>query len=298
MNWQKVAQKTHRVMSGGMKFVARTGTACPSCGADDGAVVDRKKVITSLRRCGSCKLLYRTPNINEEENLSHYNDGGDFDFAARPPSDEQLAALLETGFRDCEGYLGSQLTVLQALGCKEGDRLLDFGCAWGYRSWQFARAGFHVQSLEINKHTCDFARTKLGVDAHSSLDELTPPFDVCFSNHVLEHVPTIRATIDRLWEMVRPGGLFVAFTPNGSSAARTNNYGMWHSMWGYGHPIFLDECFYDSVFVDVPKLMASATGSPYAKDQEALRKWAAAGQESVTLDLSGDELLIAVRKPA
>jgi hypothetical protein len=44
--------------------------------------------------------------------------------------------------------------------------------------------------------------------------------------------------------------------------------------------------------------MASATGSPYAKDQEALRKWAAAGQESVTLDLSGDELLIAVRKPA
>ena len=219
LNYQSFAWKFKRRAGDLRKWIGRKNRACPCCGATESIVVDTKKLITALRRCVRCQLLFRTPTFSEDENSSHYNAGGDRDFAACPPSDENLERLLATKFDNSDGEFGSYIAVLKALGCREGSRVLDFGCSWGYRSWQLKQAGFNVQGFEINQETCGFARTKLGIDAYSSLDELTPPFDVFFSNHVLEHVPKLRETIDRGWKMVRPGGLFIAFTPNGSTPA-------------------------------------------------------------------------------
>jgi 2-polyprenyl-3-methyl-5-hydroxy-6-metoxy-1,4-benzoquinol methylase len=289
--------KLRRAWDGAAKWAKGVGTACPSCGAPPGSVVDRKKLITYLRRCGACRLLYRTPTVEAGQNEDHYNSGGDLDFAATLPGSDRLAELVASGFSGQPGDFGPYLDVLAALGCRPGRRVLDFGCSWGYLSWQLSQAGYIVQGFEINRGSCRYGRDQLGIDARESLDGLDSPFDVVFSNHVLEHIPSLSETIGRLWSMIRPGGLFIAFTPNGCEAARKSDPANWHAMWGSGHPNFLDEDFYKNLFRGAPKVLASTTHSPYTKDREMLKSWGNGETDDLTLDLSGEELLFAARKP-
>jgi 2-polyprenyl-3-methyl-5-hydroxy-6-metoxy-1,4-benzoquinol methylase len=174
--------------------------------------------------------------------------------------------------------------------------LLDFGCAWGYKTWQIKNAGYVVKGFEISKQNSNYARENLGIEAYSSWDQITGTFDIFFSTHVLEHVPNVRKIIDKGWQMLRPNGLFIAFTPNGSTEFRTKDPSAWHSLWGGGHINFLDKIYYNQVFNQFPRFMSSATltiSHPF----EELKKWDQTNTDCKVLDLSGDELLIAVRKP-
>ncbi len=59
-------------------------------------------------------------------------------------------------------------------------------------------------------------------------------------------------------------------------------------IWGLVHPNYLDNKFHSEAFKLDPYLLAS---SPY--DLEAIRQWAASAQnESLALNLDGDELLV------
>ena len=90
---------------------------------------------------------------------------------------------------------------------------------------------------------------------------------------------------------VTHGGLFVAFTPNGSTAFRSRKPGAWHKLWGLVHPQLLDDEFYSTLFRGQPGFVAS---SPYGDDR--IREWRAADGEFRSFDLAGDELLCVVRK--
>jgi hypothetical protein len=45
---------------------------CPNCGGTASRIVDRKFVITQLRHCGTCQLLFRTPTDRPESNRAYY----------------------------------------------------------------------------------------------------------------------------------------------------------------------------------------------------------------------------------
>jgi 2-polyprenyl-3-methyl-5-hydroxy-6-metoxy-1,4-benzoquinol methylase len=92
---------------------------------------------------------------------------------------------------------------------------------------------------------------------HSSLLDVTGPFDIFFSSHVLEHVPSVREAIDFGFRILKPGGIFVAVTPNGSAEFRKNHPSAWHKLWGLVHPNFLDDIFYRSIFADNPIFLSS-----------------------------------------
>ena len=59
--------------------------------------------------------------------------------------------LLSTRFAGEEKNYAGYIAVLHALGVAEGARMLDFGCSWGYGSWQLAQAGFAVEAFEISR---------------------------------------------------------------------------------------------------------------------------------------------------
>jgi len=210
------------------------------------------------------------------------------------PDDDQLSKLIRSGFKQSGRDFSTYLEILHALGARPRSRILDFGCSWGYGSWQFAKAGFEVEAYEISATRAQYARDKLSVQVHSELSAITSGFDFVFSSHVLEHISSLRKTLDSLDRLLSAGGTFVALTPNGSADFRLIEPESWQKFWGHVHPNFLDNRFYKKVFPGVPLLL---TSSPYDIDRIAL--WNRSPQAGVTeWKLSGNELLVAYRKRA
>ncbi len=241
-------------------------------------------LVTALVRCPDCRLLYRVPTDPPEFGGSFYQDDYEQGFTTDCPSDEDLRKLLKTKFAASPKDFSERIAILCALGINQGAQLLDYGASWGYASWQFQQAGYNVKGYELSQQRARYAREKLGQNVVWQLDEIDGQYDVFFSCHVLEHVPSPLETIALAKRLLRPGGLFVAITPNGSADSRQRNAARYHRAWGMAHPQYLDDAFYSSAFAGHPLLLAS---SPY--DLDKIRNWDRAGQ--LTLNLDGDELL-------
>jgi 2-polyprenyl-3-methyl-5-hydroxy-6-metoxy-1,4-benzoquinol methylase len=233
--------------------------ACPNCGDRSAVVVDRKYVITQLRRCASCRLLFRTPTDDPADNQVFYENAYSQGFTTDLPSDAELANLKHTNFSGERDYT-YYIKVLRMLGlahCK----LFDFGCSWGYGSHQLAQAGFNIMAFEIARNRAAYARDKLDVKIVASMDAAVTQnpgqFDCFFSAHVLEHLPSPNEAFASAVRLLRPGGLFVSFTPNGSAEHRAASRD-WHSLWGQVHPNFIDDDFLDHSFAHSPRCVGSS----------------------------------------
>ncbi len=248
------------------RYPLASGARCPNCGSDHGEVVDRKFVVTTLKRCDDCKLMFRTPTDSEEFNRVFYNFHYQQGTAMICPSLDEIAALKASNFagteRDFAGYVG----FLERHGISSDARLFDFGCSWGYGSYQFSQAGYDVDSYEIGLDRRTYAIDHLAIrhvdDPYDIVEghPLYNAFDCFFSAHVLEHVPAPSKVIDLAWRCLKPGGAFVAFTPNGNSGFRDHNLAGWRHMWGGVHPNYLDSVFYDHQFSRSRRVFAARDG--------------------------------------
>jgi SAM-dependent methyltransferase len=227
-------------------------TACPACKSANGSVCDRKW-FHSLIECRSCGLLHRFPTESEEWATSFYNEGYAEPQATQLPSDHELTDLLSNSFKGSDKDFTYHSAILEALGIH--GRILDYGANWGYASWQFARSGFDVVSYEISQKMAAFGK-KLGVSIETDISRVGANFDAVYSCHVLEHIPDPRSVIIKQLTLVKPGGLVVAHTPNGSRAYRTRapNFSL---TWGQVHPVLLTDNFIEHVAEERPFLVTS-----------------------------------------
>lgn len=287
-------QKLSYLKNSIIKTIRYQGYECPSCGCRRSFSVDRKYWITSLRRCENCNLLYRAPTTSPGEFEDFYQREYSEGFTTDMPSELELSKLIESKFEGSHKDYSSFIDILKNIGYEAGDSLLDYGCSWGYGSWQLSNAGLNVVGYEVGLNRCTFARDKLGVDAYHDMDELRkyhPRFKFFFSSHVLEHIPHVKEVIDLARQLVVPGGYFLAFTPNGSMDYRVLNPKGWSSCWGFVHPLFIDSDFYTSTFSSDSYLIDSSS-----YDLDAINGWAR-GQESsqAVVKTNGFELMIAVK---
>jgi SAM-dependent methyltransferase len=285
-----LGQRIKYLVSSGWQFAIGANRACPSCGSLEKEELDAKYIVTRLGRCSSCQLLFRYPTTPEDGSNKFYQNEYEQGFTTELPNNQEIEHWKAQGFPQERNY-GPYIRVLEALGAKAGDRLLDFGCSWGFGSWQLAAHGFDVQAFEVSRPRGRFARDKLGIDVIGSLNEARQPVDIFFSAHVLEHVPSVNKAIAHALTLLRPGGLFVAFTPNGADAFKLKAPYNWHASWGLVHPQLLDDRFYSARFAGFDVLMAS---NPY--DRGAIEQWAL-NRGQARLDLSGGELLCVARTP-
>jgi cyclopropane fatty-acyl-phospholipid synthase-like methyltransferase len=217
---------------------------------------------------------------------SLYEEG----FTTELPSDQKLGNLIESNFSDHEKDFSEIIKILKALGVDSGARILDFGCSWGYGTYQLRKAGYNAEGLEISQRRAEFGRKKFNLEISDSLENVRPGFDVFFSSHVLEHVPSLTETIELAMSKIRPGGIFVAFTPNGSLDYRQKSFADFHSQWGKVHPRCLTDNFYKRIFKENIMLMAS---NPF--DVVQIQKWDKSSLR--VMDLSGSGLLaVAIAK--
>ena len=231
---------------------------CPSCGSAPAEQLDQKWLVTSFCRCSCCRLLYRIPTSDVQENEAFYQEDYTEGFTTDLPTAAEIQELIATRFADSEKNYAHYLAVLQALGVSPGARLFDYGCSWGYGSHQLAVAGYAVDAFEISRPRAAYARSQLGVSM-PAMEALQPAsYDVFFSAHVIEHVPSPAALIALGMRLLKPGGLFVCFCPNGSLTFRQRAPRDWHLMWGQSHPQLVDEVFLCHAFPQHPLFIHSA----------------------------------------
>src|SRR5262249_14958808 len=145
MHWMARIAYFHRSVAA--QF-AKARFNCPSCGSALSSVVDRKYLITQLRRCGNCQLMFRTPTDDPANNLLFYENEYTQGFTTDLPSDAALADMKQLNFAGTEKCYSYYSGVLIQLGMKPGSSVFDYGCSWGYGSYQLSQAGFEVVSFE------------------------------------------------------------------------------------------------------------------------------------------------------
>ncbi|MGE0723013.1 MAG: class I SAM-dependent methyltransferase [Alphaproteobacteria bacterium] len=278
-------------------WTLRRGLACPNCGATEATVEARKFVVTALRRCRRCALLFRTPTDGEAFSRRFYDRLYRQGHVTALPDEAALAAMLATGFAGTPLDQSRYVDCVRALGLG-APRLFELGCSWGYGTVQFRRAGIDAVGYEVAEGRRRFAAARLAVpvvDTVGGIDARHPlagSFDVFFSAHVIEHVPQPGEAIALAWTLLRDGGWFLSVTPNGSAPCRAT-FPDWNRHWGAVHPNFIDDRFLAGAFGRSPRLFASG-GWP-----SAIAGFAAAPAGERRADaLEGPELLFLARKSA
>lgn len=283
---RRAARTQYLLWSAAARLIGRDRT-CPSCGSADHSRVDRKYGVTTLQRCHRCRLLFRLPR-GDELGLylqGRYRDGMTTDLPKRPILEQLKCEAFKHSGKDAS----LTLDLLTALGCKpDSSRIVDYGCSWGYTTWQLQNAGYRATGFEPDKLRCDYAVTRMGVPAYCSERRLQPGgFDVFYCAHVLEHVANASRLLSTARQLVRPGGWIVLLTSNGCESRRQADATAWSKSWGAVHPNLIDEAFYNCAAGGSAMLLAS---DPY--DIAAIRDWAASTARPTTVgNLSGGELL-------
>lgn len=217
----------------------RGDRSCPSCNSPLVDPIRRKFLVTALMECRNCGLRFRVPKDTAARSREFYQREYEQGFTTDIPSDEQLQDMLVRRFRNTVKDYQTYITVLNAIGVKPGMTILDFGCSWGYGSWQLREAGFKVYSYEVSTGRAEFARKKLGCSMVGD-DMVSDPVDCLFTAHVLEHL-TDPNLLWRIAERVlNSNGVVVSFFPNGDSRLEAQ-YGskQYHQLWGQVHPLLV-----------------------------------------------------------
>jgi 2-polyprenyl-3-methyl-5-hydroxy-6-metoxy-1,4-benzoquinol methylase len=202
------------------------------------------------------------PTDDPSRSIDYYEQEYSVGFTTDMPSDDNLAILIANNFDGKKNWTYYN-NILGLLGLRSGARIFDFGCSWGYGSYQMSEAGFSVLAFEIAPTRRKYAEEKLAVSTVRDMEEvqknpeLRGTFDCFFSSHVLEHVPCPSKVFHFADMMLRSGGLFVCFTPNGCEAARRIN-SEWQKWWGEVHPNFIDDRFLDHAFQHWPRVVGSS----------------------------------------
>lgn len=270
--------------------------SCPACWSGATLRVKTKYLVTSLRLCTSCGLMFRYPKDNGAENHTFYQWTYQEYHVTALPNEEELALLLERNFSDTDKDFTPYLKVLQTLAGKPGLKVLDFGCSWGYGTYQVRQAGYDAIGFEISEPRAQFGRENLELTILSDRTEaatvFTRAFDIVLASHVLEHLPSLSGVFEWLDAMMKPGALFIVFCPNGN-LERAKKGAKIHRLWGKKHPLLLDAAFLEKKFTQLGWTSRFAS-SPF--DLNRISRWPEDNQEPLS-SLLGDELLAAAWKP-
>jgi 2-polyprenyl-3-methyl-5-hydroxy-6-metoxy-1,4-benzoquinol methylase len=263
---------------------------CPYCGPSSHVkLVRRKKIIVEILECQSCHLWFRWPADTPGEHDKYYQEefAGDSPQVILPESSE-LRLLTSVNFSGSPLDINSKVRVLHSL--RPGGRVLDFGCSWGYGTFQMRQCGLDAIGFEISKPRAEYGRTKLGLKIIDSLDDLeklpASDFDVIFSNHVVEHLPNIAAVFPLLTRLLNQKGFVFHVLPN--FMGRKARSGYWLKWIGEDHPIAPAMPFFGYALPRAGLTEPTFGSSPFDDQMaQALNR-----QPNANLSTEGDELLV------
>jgi SAM-dependent methyltransferase len=267
--------------------------SCPYCGPSSPVrLMRRKKFIMDILVCERCRLVFRWPMDTPQEHDVHYHDEFAIDAPQIAlPGPEELRTLMQSNFVGSALDLNAKIRVLKAL--RGSGRVLDFGCSWGYGTFQLRQHGYDAVGFEISKPRANYARKELASVVIDSLDELNSlpadSFDIIFSNHVLEHILPIGDALASLTRLLTNDGIAFHVLPN--FTGRNARAGMWLNWIGEDHPIAPTIEFFEGAFPRAGLQPPQFGSSPFNENTTA----SLAGTSENAIPVDGDELLVVAR---
>ena len=192
---------------------------CPICESPSGepalAGTDRMHGIPGSFRvavCRKCGAGWTLPRMSTADLAAFYPDSY---HAYRLPGGVVGGLLRSFQCLRWRRLLGRP--PLRALTESPPGRLLDVGCGRGDLGAALIQRGWQVAGVEPSPEACVVARGR-GVQALVGTlqsQECAPgAFDAVTMNHSLEHVVDPRADLERVFALLRPGGLLLVALPN------------------------------------------------------------------------------------
>jgi 2-polyprenyl-3-methyl-5-hydroxy-6-metoxy-1,4-benzoquinol methylase len=170
-------------------------------------------------RCSVCQLeqIYPVPTPAELQNLyeSHYNFGGERDTTYTGLRELFFSSFLYRAWVQLDGDLSFHAR-------KGAGRLIDIGCNEGRGLNIYARNGFQVEGLELNKTAAAQARSRGFVVHERPVEDFTPvaPYDVAILSNVLEHAVNPRQMLLEVNRILAAKGQICISCPNSQSWLR------------------------------------------------------------------------------
>lgn len=126
-----------------------------------------------------------------------------------------------------------QLASMYLAATQPGE-LLEVGCGDGTRLARLRDLGWEVYGQEMDPRAASYARDAYSVPIHlGPLEEARFPnarFDAVIMNHVIEHVHDPLRLLSECKRLLRPGGTFVAVTPNVESYGHRSFGSSWRGL--------------------------------------------------------------------
>jgi MoaA/NifB/PqqE/SkfB family radical SAM enzyme/SAM-dependent methyltransferase len=225
-------------------------TDCPSCGS-----AARDHVITApdfetdhedlfrVVRCTDCGLSYTSPRPSMDDLFRHFYQDNYICYTTSGLAD----TLRETYLcRSRYKALKSVFSRLRPDGTP--GRFLDVGCSYGYfLSYLKENTNWVVKGCEPSRDMAEKARERgLDVTAETLADAgyESESFDLVYMSHVLEHVPDLGKTVDEVFRILRPGGIFITENPDMEAPIRPWFGSAW---WGYHLPRHLSHFTFETM---------------------------------------------------
>jgi SAM-dependent methyltransferase len=201
-----------------------TDKRCPYCNSPNTRLAARKYFVLQLRQCRDCALRFRwpkqTPEFSEKYYQRAYKEGT---YTTDLPDKETLDRYIASGFMGSPKDFSSSIGVLKTL-LPQG-RVLDYGCSWGYGTFQLNLAGYEALGFEISKPRAAEGRAALGVEIVDNLEHLeampSASLDGIYASHVLEHLQSLKEVFAFFARVLKPHGIAMVLVPNcGGKSAR------------------------------------------------------------------------------
>jgi SAM-dependent methyltransferase len=225
--------------------IEKESVRCDLCQSAEGAVValgtDREYPTSaeslSIVECAGCGLWYLNPRPTVAE-LDTIYPSNYHAYNIRPPASKDIAAAkpLTTRIRHAI-YSRRFRHPLRFLEHLPSIDLLDIGCGdgWMLDLYQAAGAGrIKTFGVDFNEGICQVARSYGHTVYCGRFEDIDvgKKFDLANMGHVIEHVSSPMSVAQGVFELLRPGGIFVVETPNTDTWDRQ---AMGNSNWGALH---------------------------------------------------------------
>ncbi len=203
-----------------------TQETCPLCGSGQVAELlvapDRfhlRKQVYRLVRCSSCTGVWLDSPPKPEEMGLHYTE--DYHKGIMAGGEGDIASRWKDPQRRITHY-------------KQGGAILDIGCSSGGFLSTMKEPSWKLYGIDMEESTAERARANTGASVFVG-DAVAAPFlpgtfDVITSFDLLEHVYSPRELLTKVFEWLKPGGIYYAMMPNIESWEAKLFGGHWYGL--------------------------------------------------------------------
>jgi len=188
-------------------------TNCLICEQDDTELLSVQDNLFRIVRCKRCGLSYQNPRPSEESLPLLYSDDKYF---CNPQIGYDNYVKTYFDYQDLfEKLFSERLKLIHKF--KKTGNLLEIGCAHGFHLEFLRRAGFDTKGVEFSESPFKYARDILHLDVFHGTLENSPfeigSFDLILMLDIIEHLPDIPGTLDKVKKLLKPDGLILVQVP-------------------------------------------------------------------------------------